>query len=85
MDLEKFFDVVNQSKMIEIISRTVKDGRVISLINKYFKAGVVVDKRFEETDIGLAQGGNISPLFSNIMLNELDKELEKRGIVCKIR
>lgn len=80
MDLEKFFDVVNQSKMIEIISRTVKDGRVISLINKYLKAGVVVDKRFEGTDIGLAQGGNISPLCSNIMLNELDKELEKRGI-----
>ncbi len=80
MDLEKFFDVVNQSKMIEIISRTVKDGRVVSLINKYLKAGVIVDKRFQETDIGLAQGGNISPLCSNIMLNELDKELEKRGI-----
>jgi RNA-directed DNA polymerase len=80
MDLEKFFDVVNQSKIIEIISRTVKDGRVISLINKYLKAGVVVNKRFEETDIGLAQGGNISPLCSNIMLNELDKELERRGI-----
>lgn len=80
MDLEKFFDVVNQSKMIEIISRTVKDGRVISLINKYLKAGVVVNNRFEETDIGLAQGGNISPLCSNIMLNELDKELERRGI-----
>lgn len=80
MDLEKFFDVVNQSKMIEIISRTVKDGRVVSIINKYLKAGVVVNKRFEETDIGLAQGGNISPLCSNIMLNELDKELEKRGI-----
>lgn len=80
MDLEKFFDVVNQSKMIEIISRTVKDGRVISLVNKYLKAGVVVNRRFEETDIGLAQGGNISPLCSNIMLNELDKELERRGI-----
>lgn len=80
MDLEKFFDVVNQSKMIEIISRDVKDGRVVSLINKYLKAGVIVRKRFEETGIGLAQGGNISPLCSNIMLNELDKELEKRGI-----
>jgi RNA-directed DNA polymerase len=80
MDLEKFFDVVNQSKMIEIISRTVKDGRVVSLINKYLKAGVIINKRFEETNIGLAQGGNISPLCSNIMLNELDKELERRGI-----
>lgn len=80
MDLEKFFDVVNQSKMIEIISRTVKDGRVVSLINKYLKAGAIVNKKFEETKLGLAQGGNISPLCSNIMLNELDKELEKRGI-----
>ncbi|MBN2899148.1 MAG: group II intron reverse transcriptase/maturase [Clostridia bacterium] len=80
MDLEKFFDVVNQSKMIEIISRTIKDGRVISLIHKYLRAGAIVDKKFEETQIGLAQGGNLSPLCSNIMLNELDNELEKRGI-----
>ncbi|SHI99849.1 group II intron reverse transcriptase/maturase [Geosporobacter subterraneus DSM 17957] len=80
MDLEKFFDVVNQSKMVEILSRTIKDGRVISLIHKYLRAGAIVGRRFEETNIGLAQGGNISPLCSNIMLNELDKELEKRGI-----
>jgi len=80
MDLEKFFDVVNQSKMVEVLSRTIKDGRVISLIHKYLRAGAIVGRRFEETNIGLAQGGNISPLCSNIMLNELDKELEKRGI-----
>jgi len=80
MDLEKFFDVVNQSKMIEILSRTIKDGRVISLTHKYLRAGAIVRKRFEETAIGLAQGGNLSPLCSNIMLNELDKELERRGI-----
>lgn len=80
MDLEKFFDVVNQSKMIEILSRTIKDGRVISLIHKYLRAGAIVNRRFEETKVGLAQGGNLSPLCSNIMLNELDKELERRGI-----
>jgi group II intron reverse transcriptase/maturase len=80
MDLEKFFDTVNQSKMIEIISRTVKDGRVVSLIHKYLIAGAVDRGRFEETNIGLIQGGSISPLCSNIMLNELDHELEKRGI-----
>jgi RNA-directed DNA polymerase len=80
MDLEKFFDVVNQSKMIEILSRTIKDGRVISLTHKYLRAGAIVSKRYEETTIGLAQGGNLSPLCSNIMLNELDKELERRGI-----
>lgn len=80
MDLEKFFDTVSQSKMIEILSRTIKDGRVISLIHKYLRAGAIVGRRFEETTTGLAQGGNLSPLCSNIMLNELDKELEKRGI-----
>jgi group II intron reverse transcriptase/maturase len=62
MDLEKFFDTVNQSKMIEILSRTIKDGRVISLIHKYLIAGAVDKGRFEETKIGLVQGGSISPL-----------------------
>lgn len=80
MDLEKFFDTVNQSKMIEILSRTIKDGRVVALIHKYLRAGAVVGEKFEETTVGLAQGGPLSPLCSNIMLNELDKELEKRGI-----
>lgn len=80
MDLEKFFDVVNQSKMIEILSRTIKDGRVVSLIHKYLRAGAIVNKKFEETQTGLAQGGKLSPLCSNIMLNELDKEIERRGI-----
>jgi group II intron reverse transcriptase/maturase len=79
MDLEKFFDTVNQSKLIEVLSRTVKDGRVISLIHKYLNAGVIVRNRFEFTTIGVPQGGPLSPLLSNIMLNELDKELERRG------
>jgi group II intron reverse transcriptase/maturase len=79
MDLEKFFDTVNQSKLIEVLSRTVKDGRVISLIHKYLHAGVVVRNKFEETNVGVPQGGPLSPLLSNIMLNELDKELERRG------
>ncbi|SEP22984.1 group II intron reverse transcriptase/maturase [Paenibacillus sophorae] len=79
MDLEKYFDSVNQSKLIEVLSRTIKDGRVISLIHKYLRAGVVVKHEFEETEIGVPQGGNLSPILSNIMLNELDKELEKRG------
>jgi RNA-directed DNA polymerase len=79
MDLEKYFDTVNQSKLVEVLSRTIKDGRVISLIHKYLKAGVVVKHRFEETEVGVPQGGNLSPILSNIMLNELDKELENRG------
>ena len=79
IDLEQFFDTVNQNKLIEILSRTIKDGRVISLIHKYLNAGVVVGGKFEESKAGVPQGGPLSPLLSNIMLNELDKELEKRG------
>lgn len=79
MDLEKYFDTVNQSKLIEVLSRTIKDGRVISLIHKYLRAGVVVKHKFEDTEVGVPQGGNLSPILSNIMLNELDKELETRG------
>jgi len=79
MDLEKYFDTVNQSKLTEVLSRTIKDGRVISLIHKYLRAGVVIKHSFEETEIGVPQGGPLSPILSNIMLNELDKELERRG------
>jgi group II intron reverse transcriptase/maturase len=79
MDLEKFFDTVNQSKLVEVLSRTIKDGRVISLIHKFLKAGVIVSHKFETTEAGVPQGGPLSPLLSNIMLNELDKELESRG------
>lgn len=79
MDLEKYFDTVNQSKLVEVLSRTIKDGRVISLIHKFLKAGVIIRKRFEETEFGVPQGGPLSPILSNIMLNELDKELERRG------
>jgi len=79
MDLEKFFDTVCQSKLIEVLSRTIKDGRVISLIHKYLNAGVISNEMFEKTDVGMPQGGPLSPLLSNIMLNELDRELERRG------
>ena len=79
MDLEKFFDTVCQSKLIEVLSRTIKDGRVVSLIHKYLNAGVIANGMFERTEIGMPQGGPLSPLLSNIMLNELDKELERRG------
>jgi len=79
MDLEKFFDTVCQSKLIEVLGRTIKDGRVISLIHKYLNAGVITKGVFEKTEVGMPQGGPLSPLLSNIMLNELDKELESRG------
>ena len=79
IDLEKFFDTVNQSRLIEILSRTIKDGRVISLIHKYLGAGVVVGSRYESSATGVPQGSPLSPLPGNIMLHELDRELEQRG------
>ncbi|GAA4852636.1 group II intron reverse transcriptase/maturase [Algivirga pacifica] len=79
IDLEKFFDTVNHSKLIEVLSRKVKDGRVLSLIHKYLNAGVVESGLFQRTAEGVPQGGPLSPLLSNILLNELDQELSHRG------
>ena len=80
IDLERFFDTVHHDRLMNIINRTIKDGDVISLIRKFLVSGVMVGDRYEETRVGTPQGGNLSPLLSNIMLNELDKELEKRGL-----
>ena len=80
IDLEKFFDNVPQDKLMYLVGKTVKDPDVISLVTKYLRAGVMVKGKYEETTIGTPQGGNLSPLLSNIMLNELDKELEARGL-----
>ena len=79
LDLERFFDTVSHSKLIEILSHTIKDGRVVSLIHKYLRSGVMNRGLFETSTEGTPQGGPLSPLLSNIMLNELDKELESRG------
>jgi group II intron reverse transcriptase/maturase len=80
IDLERFFDTVNHDRLIQIIYRTIDDGDIMSLISKYLKSGVMVQGNYEETKLGTPQGGNLSPLLSNIMLNELDKELESRGL-----
>ena len=80
IDLERFFDTVQHDRLMNIISRTVEDGDVLSLIRKFLVSGVMVGKVYEETTVGTPQGGNLSPLLSNIMLNELDKELEAREL-----
>ena len=80
IDLEKFFDNVPQDRLMSLVNNIIHDGDVESLIRKYLKAGVMVKGKYEETSLGTPQGGNISPLLSNIMLNELDKELEARGL-----
>ena len=80
IDIESFFDEVNQDKLIGIIRRTVKDGDLVSLIRKFLQSGVMEKGVIQPTKKGTPQGGNLSPLLSNIMLNELDRELEKRGL-----
>lgn len=80
IDLQSFFDEVNQDKLIGIIRRTIKDGNLVSLIRKFLQSGVMEKGVIQETKKGTPQGGNLSPLLSNIMLNELDKELENRGL-----
>jgi group II intron reverse transcriptase/maturase len=80
LDLEKFFDNVPQDKLIRLVDNAVHDSDITALIHKYLRAGVMIDGTFENTDVGTPQGGNLSPLLSNIYLNELDKELERRGL-----
>ena len=79
LDLERFFDTVSHSKLIEMLSRTIKDGRVVSLIHKYLRSGIIDKGLWHASEEGTPQGGPLSPLLSNIMLNELDKELARRG------
>ncbi len=80
IDLEKFFDNVPQDRLMSLVHNIINDGDTESLIRKYLKAGVMTHEGYEKTDLGTPQGGNLSPLLSNIMLNELDKELEARGL-----
>jgi RNA-directed DNA polymerase len=79
IDLEKFFDRVNHDKLMARVARVVKDKRVLKLIRAYLNSGVMVNGVVLDTEEGTPQGGPLSPLLSNIMLDDLDKELEKRG------
>ena len=79
VDLEKFFDRVNHDKLMARVARVVKDQRVLTLIRKYLESGVMVNGVVMETGEGTPQGGPLSPLLANIMLDDLDKELERRG------
>ena len=80
IDLEKFFDNVPQDKLMTLVGKLIHDPDTESLISKYLKAGVMVRGQYEKAEKGTPQGGNLSPLLSNIMLNELDKELEARKL-----
>ena len=80
IDLEKFFDNVPHDKLMSYVHEIINDGDTESLIFKYLKSGVMINGKYEKSTLGTPQGGNISPLLSNIYLNILDKELEARGL-----
>ena len=79
IDLARYFDTVNHDKLMNLVARKVKDKRVLKLIRAYLNSGVMINGVVVEIEEGCPQGGPLSPLLSNIMLDELDKELEKRG------
>ncbi len=79
IDLEKYFDRVNHDMLMARVARVVKDKRVLKLIRAYLESGVMINGVVMDVEEGVPQGGPLSPLLSNIMLDDLDKELEKRG------
>lgn len=79
VDLEKYFDTVNHDVLMERVARRIRDKRLLRLIGLYLRAGVLVEGVKEPTDMGVPQGGPLSPLLANVLLDDLDKELEKRG------
>lgn len=79
IDLSKYFDTINHDLLLEMLRRTIKDERVIQLIKSFLKSGMMKDGVVVETEAGSPQGGNLSPLLSNIYLTPFDKELEARG------
>ena len=80
IDIEQFFDQVNQDLLMERIARVIRDKRVLRLIGRYLRAGAVVEGKWEPSAAGTPQGGPLSPLLGNIYLDPLDQELEKRGL-----
>lgn len=80
IDLERFFDTVNHDRLMARMKEVVKDKRILRLVNAYLQAGVMVNGVVMETEEGTPQGGPLSPLLSNIVLTELDRKLEERGL-----
>ena len=82
IDLSRYFDTINHEILLNILRRDIKDERVIQMIKRYLKGGVMENGVVMETEEGSPQGGNLSPLLSNIYLNEFDQEFLKRGVPC---
>lgn len=79
IDLAKFFDTVNHDVLMNLLGRTIADKRVLLLIGRYLRAGVLVGEHIQASEVGTPQGGPLSPLLANIVLHQLDLELERRG------
>ena len=82
VDLSKYFDTLNHDILLNLLRKQVKDERVVQMIKRYLKSGVMEDGVAERTEEGSPQGGNLSPLLSNVYLNEFDWEFQKRGVPC---
>ena len=82
IDLSKYFDTLNHELLINLLRKNVKDERVVQLIKRYLKSGVMENGVVMDTEEGSPQGGNLSPLLANIYLNEFDQEFSKRGVPC---
>ena len=79
LDLAKFFDTVNHDVLMSLLGRVIRDKRLLALIGRYLRAGVLVGEHIEASEVGTPQGGPASPLLANILLHQLDRELERRG------
>ena len=82
LDLSKYFDTLNHEILINLLRKNVKDERVVQLIKRYLKSGVMENGVVIDTEEGLPQGGNLSPLLANVYLNEFDQEFLKRSVPC---
>lgn len=80
LDLSKYFDTINHEILINLLRKNIKDERVVQLIKRYLKSGVMENGVVIDTEEGSPQGGNLSPLLANIYLNEFDQEFLKRGV-----
>ena len=82
LDLSKYFDTLNHTILLNLLRREIKDERVIQMVKRYLKSGVMENGVVTGTEEGSPQGGNLSPLLANVYLNEFDKEFERRGVPC---
>ncbi len=81
LDIAKFFDTVNHDKLISILRENINEKAVLHLIRSFLKAGIMENGLYSESELGMPQGGPLSPVLSNVYLDKLDKELEARGLI----